>query len=90
MRSAGSGGGMVKPFLSVREAAEKWNVSGRRVNQYCAEGRIPGAQKFGKLWAIPADAEKPKDPRRSRKEADSAPAEPLSGRVLNHENLMPR
>lgn len=89
MRSAGSGGGMVKPFLSVREAAEKWNVSGRRVNQYCAEGRIPGAQKFGKLWAIPADAEKPKDPRRSRKEADSAPAEPLSGRVLNHENLMP-
>lgn len=50
---------MSKPFLSIREAAEKWNVSERRINQYCAEGRIPGAQKFGKSWAIPAGAEKP-------------------------------
>ena len=80
---------MSKPFLSIREAAEKWNVSERRINQYCAEGRIPGAQKFGKSWAIPAGAEKPGDPRRARRPADSTPAEPLPGRILNHENLMP-
>lgn len=80
---------MSKPFLSIREAAEKWNVSERRINQYCAEGRIPGAQKFGKSWAIPAGAEKPGDPRRVRRPADSTPAEPLPGRILNHENLMP-
>lgn len=80
---------MSKPFLSIREAAEKWNVSERRINQYCAEGRIPGAQKFGKSWAIPAGAEKPGDPRRARRPADSTPAEPHPGRILNHENLMP-
>ena len=49
----------MKNYLSLREAAEKWGVSDRRINQYCAEGRIPGAQKIGKAWAIPAGAEKP-------------------------------
>ena len=29
----------------------------------CAEGKIQGAVKFGRDWAIPADAEKPKDAR---------------------------
>ena len=43
----------MKAFLSVWEAAEKWKVSERRIHQYCAEGRIPGAQKLGKSWAIP-------------------------------------
>lgn len=32
----------MKGYLSIREAAENWGVSERRVNQYCAEGRIPG------------------------------------------------
>lgn len=27
--------------------------------QYCTQGRIPGAQKFGRSWAIPEDAKKP-------------------------------
>ena len=31
-------------YITVREAAEKWGVSERRINQYCAEGRIPGAE----------------------------------------------
>lgn len=54
----------MKSFLSLREAAEKWGVSERRINQYCTEGRIPGVQRIGKAWAIPTDAEKPGDPRR--------------------------
>jgi len=29
----------------------------------CLEGRIEGAIKFGNTWAIPEDAEKPKDER---------------------------
>ena len=45
----------MKGYLSIREAAEKWGVSERRINQYCAEGRIPGAQKFGPAWAIPPE-----------------------------------
>lgn len=46
-------------YLSIRETAEKWGVSERRINQYCSEGRIPGAEQFGGAWAIPADAENP-------------------------------
>ena len=69
----------MKSYLSIREAAEKWGVSQRRINQYCSEGRIPGAQRFGKSWAIPEDAEKPVDPRQSRRQAQSAPAEAAAG-----------
>lgn len=36
----------MKEYLSTREAAEKWGISERRVNQYCAEERIPGAQRL--------------------------------------------
>lgn len=70
-------------YLTVRETAEKWNLSGRMVQQLCIDGRIPGAQKFGKSWAIPAEAEKPQDPRiarRQRRQADSP---------LDYTNLMP-
>lgn len=57
----------MRGYLSIREVAEKWGVSERRVNQYCAEGRIPGAQRFGTSWAIPETASKPGDPRRDKK-----------------------
>ena len=43
-------------YLTVRETAETWNLSLRTVQQLCAQGRIPGAKKFGKFWAIPAGA----------------------------------
>ena len=49
----------MKGFLSVREAAEKWNVSMRWVNQYIQEGRVPGVERFGKSWVIPEDTKKP-------------------------------
>lgn len=79
----------MKSYLSLREAAEKWGVSERRINQYCAEERIPGAQRVGKAWAIPADAEKPADPRRTRKQGKSAPAKTAPGGLIDHTNLMP-
>lgn len=50
-------------YLSIRQVAEKWRISARRINVLCTEGRIPGATKIGSYWAIPADAEKPKDER---------------------------
>lgn len=61
----------MKRYLSIREAAEKWGVSERRINQYCSEGRIFGAERIGKAWAIPADAEKPEDPRKNKKQSIS-------------------
>jgi hypothetical protein len=56
----------VKDYISVREASYKWGISERRVNQYCEQGRIPGLTRFGRSWCIPADAEKPTDPRRNK------------------------
>ena len=37
----------IKGYISIREASYRWGVSERRVNQYCAEGRIPGASLWG-------------------------------------------
>ena len=50
-------------YLSIRQVSEKWRLSTRRINVLCSEGRIPGATKIGSYWAIPDDAEKPKDAR---------------------------
>lgn len=50
-------------YLSIRQTSEKWGLSGRRINELCVENRIPGAMKIGYYWAIPADAERPKDER---------------------------
>jgi len=50
-------------YISVKEAANKWNISTRRVQILCSEGRIPGASRLGNIWAIPKDSEKPIDGR---------------------------
>lgn len=50
-------------YIKIQEAAEKWGISERRINTLCLQGRIEGAVKFGTTWAIPFDAEKPKDAR---------------------------
>lgn len=49
--------------MTVKEAAEKWGLSVRRVQLLCVEGRIEGAMKHASVWAIPKDAQKPKDER---------------------------
>lgn len=51
-------------YMSIAEAAEKWGITPRRVQVLCTQNRIPGLTKFGKAWAIPKDAEKPKDARK--------------------------
>ena len=56
-------------YISVIEAAKKWNISERSVRNYCAEGRVEGAMLVGKTWVLPEDAEKPKRKPRS----DAAP-----------------
>jgi len=47
--------------ISARQTAERWGISLRRVQIYLQEGRIAGAVRVGRLWMIPADAEKPGD-----------------------------
>ena len=53
-------------YLSAKEVAEKWDISRRRVQILCEEGRIQGAFKLSDVWVIPKDAEKPADKRKLR------------------------
>ena len=50
---------MSKEWLRVKELADIWGISSRRVNQLCKEGLLTGAYKEGKFWMIPSDVEKP-------------------------------
>jgi len=50
-------------YITTKEAAVKWQVSDRRILQYCNTGRIVGAEKIGNTWLIPKSAEKPTDRR---------------------------
>ena len=51
-------------YMTTKQAAEKWQISDRRVLQYCNGGRIEGAEKMGNTWLIPKTAKKPDDARR--------------------------
>ena len=48
-------------YLSISQTSDKWGISRRRIQVLCAANRIPGAVRIGYSWAIPCDAEKPKD-----------------------------
>lgn len=54
-------------YISVQQAAEKWEISERRIQKLCEENRIEGAVRFGHAWAIPKNAEKPADARKKLK-----------------------
>lgn len=56
-------------FMTVKQAAEKWGISDRRIRVLCSEGKIPGAYQEGRGWKIPTDAEKPADGRYRSKES---------------------
>lgn len=60
-------------FMSTVEASQKWGVSLRQVQRLLADNRIPCAKKYGRSWMIPADEEKPADPRMEKK----PPQQPL-------------
>ena len=55
-------------YMSAKEAAEKWNISQRRVSVLASENRINGAMMVGNMWIIPSNAEKPIDKRTVRYE----------------------
>lgn len=54
---------MIDGYMNIKEAADKWDISTRRIQVLCAEGRIDGASKLGREWAIPINADKPRDRR---------------------------
>ncbi len=56
-------------YITVKQAAEKWGISDRRVRILCSEGKISGAYQEGRAWKIPYDATKPTDGRYKNKES---------------------
>ncbi|MBR3591536.1 MAG: Dam family site-specific DNA-(adenine-N6)-methyltransferase [Clostridia bacterium] len=53
-------------YMTANEAAEKWNISHRRVLTLCKENRITDVAMLGNMWIIPIDAKKPEDARTLR------------------------
>ncbi|MGN1031990.1 MAG: Fic family protein [Intestinibacter sp.] len=56
-------------FMTVKQAAEKWGISDRRIRELCSEGKIQGAYKEGRAWKIPIDVTKPADGRYKSKKS---------------------
>lgn len=50
-------------YMTVKQAAELWGISDRRVRALCSQGKILGAIHEGRLWKIPLNAKKPVDSR---------------------------
>lgn len=57
-------------YMTASQAAEKWNISQRRVQILCSQNRIDGVFKLGENWAIPDDAPKPEDKRKRTESND--------------------
>lgn len=51
-------------FMTAKQAAEKWGLSLRWVQQLLQWGRIEGATRFGRDYMIPITAKKPEDNRK--------------------------
>jgi excisionase family DNA binding protein len=47
-------------YMTTKEAAEKWEISIRQVQNHCKNGRIFGVQRVGTNYLIPENAVKPK------------------------------
>lgn len=51
-------------YLSIQDVSNKWNISKRRVQILCHEGRINGAKMIGNMWVVPENAVRPADARK--------------------------
>lgn len=47
-------------YMTTKEAAQKWHISVRQVQNYCKKGIIPNVIKVGTNYLIPITAEQPK------------------------------
>ena len=50
-------------YISVKDAAIKFNISERRIQKLCETNRIAGCERVSGVWIIPSDAVKPMDDR---------------------------
>jgi hypothetical protein len=50
-------------WMTVQDAAKLWGISERRIQALCEIGKVEGATRLGKVWAIPKTTSKPIDGR---------------------------
>lgn len=50
-------------WLTPEEAGTLWGIKARRVQALCANGKIHGVVRKGRMWLIPKSAPKPVDGR---------------------------
>ena len=55
--------GVLMDWITTKEAAALWEISTRRVQILCDNGKIPGVTKLGDIWVIPKGTPKPIDGR---------------------------
>jgi len=51
-------------YITAAQAAEKWDLTVRRIQDLCRSQQIHGAVRWGRDWMIPADAHRPADRRK--------------------------
>lgn len=57
-------------YLTIKEVAQNWNISERRIRTLCSKGRIEGAKRMGWMWSIPENTLKPVDARTTRHKSE--------------------
>ena len=67
-------------YITVKEAADKWNTSVQIVRRLCRQERIPGVVQTDGAWLIPEDAKKPDRAEYTVAEAKELP--PLAKKLI--------
>lgn len=58
-------------YITIKEAAENWNMEERRVRILCQAGRIDGAVREDGQWLVPEHTEKPSNSRYKERKSDN-------------------
>ncbi len=74
-------------YISVNDAATKFNISKRRVQLLCEQGRISGANMVSGVWLIPETALKPVDKRKKRIDDNQLSFFDATQKVLNVDDV---
>ena len=53
-------------YITIKQAASKWGLGVRQVQNYCRNGDIEGVIRFNGVWAIPEGSSKPTDGQRNQ------------------------
>lgn len=77
----------VTMYISVSDAATKFNLSKRRVQILCEQGRISGANMVSGVWLIPSTAPKPLDGRRKKADEDQLSLFDVPKQVLSIDDV---